>query len=370
MSSQMVFPLLPLFLALELGADKWMIGLIRGFAEFTSSVLKPFSGKISDKIGKRKGIIFIGYALAAMVKPAFSLAKNWIHVLGMRISERVGKGIRVAPRDALVSELAVEGHTALAYGVQRSLDAAGKVSGALLLFLLFSVMGLGFRKLFLIAGIPAAIAAILVLSVKEPEKKVHGEHEVERAHRLAGGVSAELKFFIAIAAIFSLGNYTQDFILLRGLNMGISINGVIFSNVVFFSLIVVTAQVAGDIADKIGRLPLIFVAFLCFIVTTVVLMMASDLLYYLVAFAIFGIFYGIWDSIPRAFVADIAGEKKGLSFGLYHMAVGLSMLPGVMIAGYLWDLFGPRATFLYALTLSTTALIMLLAYYSFIFKKR
>ena len=356
LSSQMVFPLIPLFLTTTLGAGAYAVGIVEGAAETTASLLKVISGYWSDKIKKRKPFVLLGYSLSSVTKPLFALAYTWPFVLFIRVVERIGKGLRTAPRDAIVAESCDKNVRGKAYGLQRAMDGIGSISGAVLAFLLLP--SLGYRNIFLLAFIPAIIAVFFILFVKEkkmPSKEVR-KISLKVSFR---ELPLNLKLFIAASSVFALGHFGYAFLLLRAKNIGLTDDMAILMYVLFYIVYTLFIIPSGILSDKIGRKPVLAMGYLMFAITSLGLIYTSDLYGILLFFVIYGIFYAMVDGVQRAFVVDLAPKHlKATALGTFHTAVGLVALPGGYIAGMLWDKISPEATFVYGFLLAIISLIL------------
>ena len=356
LSSQMVFPLIPLFLTTTLGAGAYAVGIVEGAAETTASLLKVISGYWSDKIKKRKPFVLFGYSLSSVTKPLFALAYAWPFVLFIRVVERIGKGLRTAPRDAIVAESCDKNVRGKAYGLQRAMDGIGSISGAVLAFLLLP--SLGYRKIFLFAFIPAIIAVFVILFVKEkkmPSKEVR-KISLKISFR---ELPSNLKLFIAASSVFALGHFGYAFLLLRAKNIGLTDDMAILMYVLFYIVYTLFIIPSGILSDKIGRKPVLAMGYLMFAITSLGLIYTSDLYGILLFFIVYGIFYAMVDGVQRAFVVDLAPKHlKATALGTFHTAVGLVALPGGYIAGMLWDKISPEATFVYGFLLAMVSLIL------------
>ncbi len=357
LSSQMVFPLIPLFLTTVLGAGAYAVGIVEGAAETTASLLKVVSGYWSDKIKKRKPFILFGYSLSSLTKPLFAIANVWSFVLFVRVIERIGKGLRTAPRDALVAESCDESVRGKAYGFHRAMDGIGSVLGALLAFLLLPI--LGYRNIFLFAFIPGIIAVFVILFIKE--KKGHEKEEPqEKPIKLSFKELPEnLRLFIIVSSVFALGHFGYAFLLLRAKNIGLADNMAILLYVLFYIVYTICVIPAGILSDKIGRKPILIAGYLVFAITSFGLIFTSSIYSILLFFIIYGIFYAMIDGVQRAFVVDLAPKHlKATALGTFHTAIGLVALPGGFIAGLLWDKIKPEATFLYGFILAIISIIL------------
>ena len=358
LSSQMVFPLIPLFLITVLGTGAYAVGIVEGAAETTASLLKVVSGYWSDKIKRRKPFVFFGYSLSAITKPLFAFATIWSFVLFVRVIERIGKGLRTAPRDAIVAESSDESVRGKAYGFHRAMDGIGSVSGAALAFLLLPI--LGYRNIFLFAFIPGIIAVFVILFIKEKRVPVKEEEPKEISIKLSfKELPMNLKLFIIVSSIFALGHFGYAFLLLRAVDIGLADNMAILLYVLLYIAYSVCAIPSGTLSDKIGRKPVLSAGYVLFGITSLGLIFTSNIYSILLLFVIYGIFYAMIDGTQRAFVVDLAPEHlKATALGTFHAAIGLVALPGGYIAGLLWDKISPETTFIYGLALTIISLVL------------
>jgi MFS family permease len=358
LSSQMVFPLIPLFLSTTLGASPIVVGLVEGCAETTASLLKVFSGYWSDRIKKRKPFVFIGYGLSGLMKPLFAFSYVWQSVLVIRIAERIGKGIRNAPRDAIIAESCDTGVMGKAYGIHRAMDGLGSILGAVMALILLFFLDI--RDIFLLAGIPAIIGVLLVLFIKEKKRDVPVKN-VASIRISFKALTPELKNFIIISTIFTLGHFGVAFLLLRALDIGQDITNTLVMYILFYLIYTIFTVPAGMISDKFGRKPVIISGYLLFGLTSIGLSLTSDLFWTVCLFMLYGLFFAMIDGVQRAFVVDLTPpELKATALGTFHAATGLAALPAGLIAGLLWEFFSPETTFFYSFIVSIVAAVLLL----------
>ncbi len=362
-SSEMIYPIMPLFLT-ALGATGTVIGLIEGAAETTASLVKVLSGWYSDRIRRRKVFLTSGYGLSAVSKPLFALAMSPFQVLVIRVVERVGKGIRSAPRDALIADSTPKERWGKAYGFHKSMDSTGAVIGPLLVLpvlLAATTVTTGtFRLVFLLSAIPAFIAvAVVILFVKEARHQPAGERtRLLSGMRFLGGGFWGL---MVVVTVFYLGEISYAFFILQALAAGVDDVTIILLYVLFNLVFVLTAIPSGTISDRFGRRPVLTVSFLLFALTCAVMALATDLWLLALGFALFGVYKGSSEGVFKAFVSDISPKGlRGTALGTFHTCVGLVMLPGGVIAGLLWDEVGHWATFTYGAMLALTSIILLL----------
>ena len=361
LGSQMVFPLIPLFLTTTLGASTMVVGLIEGSAETTASMLKVFSGYWSDRIKRRKPFVLAGYGLSSLSKPLFAFAYTWQAVFWVRIVERVGKGIRSAPRDAIIAESCADDVRGKAYGIHRAMDGIGSILGAVLALIL--LISLGYRNVFLLAGVPSLIAVLLIIFVKEKKKKTSQPlHDTTKSIRISfKALTPQLQYFTIVATIFALGNFGYAFLMLRALNIGLSDHVAILLYITFYIIYTIFTIPAGMISDKIGRKPVIGIGYALFGLTSFGLVFVSSLFQIVWLFVIYGVFYAMIDGVQRAFVVDLSPpDLKATALGTFHTATGLAALPAGVIAGLLWDTISPETTFVYGFVLSIVAAASLL----------
>lgn len=344
-SSEMIYPLLPLFLTTTLGASAVSVGAIEGAADSVSALLKLASGWLSDRTRRRKPIVLAGYALASAVRPLVAFAQSASHVLAIRVTDRVGKGIRGAPRDALIADSVEPAVRGRAFGFHRAADHLGAVVGPLVAYVLLSRLGLDLRTVFLIAAIPAAIAVItLVVAVREVAHTAPAPGAVQlAAPRQLGG-----RFFayLLVLLLFTLGNSTDAFLLLRATELGVS---VALLPVLWAMLHIVksaSSTPGGILSDRRGRKPVIVAGWMVYALVYLMFGHASDGWHIWVLFAVYGLYFGLTEGVERALVADLVpAQRRGAAYGWYNLAIGLGALPASIIFGAIYDRFGAPTAF-------------------------
>ena len=372
-SSEMIFTLVPLFLSHVLGASTTIIGLIGGLSESTDAIFRIFSGRISDRVGKRKPLAVLGYSISTVAKPFMYLATGWGAVLGVRFGDRVGKGIRTSPRDALLADSASVGERGRSFGLHRAMDTSGAVLGlAIAAVIIYLVqggaleLGLGTYRWLVLAGVVPAVLAVLVLLffVRDRGQTLpHGSSQRELSqHGTAAGFDARFRVFLVIMAVFTLGNSSDFFVILRAQNLGSSVLDVVLMLVLFNIAYAATSLPAGTLSDRIGRRRVIAVGWLIYALVYLGFARVMSLWQVWLLFAGYGVYYGLVEGVARAFVADLVPEgRRGTAYGLYHGVVGLTLLPASLLAGWLWQAVSPAAPFYLGAGLAFAAMLGLMA---------
>ncbi len=363
-SSEMVHGLLPVFLISVLGASYTMVGLIEGVGEASSLIIKVFSGPLSDWWGKRKPLVLLGYSMGAISKPLFAIAPTPLLVLGARIFDRTGKGIRGAPRDALVADTAPPELRGEAFGLRQSLDTVGAFLGPLLAILLMSLTNGNYRLIFWLAVIPGVLSVIvLIFGVKEPEEK-----QAQNQKRLSWSSVREFKFvfwIVVIAgAIFQLARFSEAFLILRAQNLGLSLSLAPVILVAMNIVYSVSAYPIGWLSDRIRREWLLLAGILVLIVSDLILGFGNSLTHVFAGVILWGLHMGLTQGILAALVADTSPQAlRGTAYGIFNLFSALALLLASGIAGVLWDRFGPQTTFLTSAIFALSGMIILgLAY--------
>ena len=370
-SSEMVLNILPLFLANVLGVQTAVIGLIEGVAEATASILKLFSGWFSDKIGGRKWLAVAGYSLSALTKPLFYFASTWEMVALVRWADRLGKGIRTAPRDALVADSVAPQTRGLAFGFHRAMDTAGALLG---LLIAAGVVWLAqknaldltrstFQAVVLVSMLPAVLAVIALIAIAK-DVPVKG---VRLAPKLSlRGMGRPFSVFLVIVGIFTLGNSADAFLVLRAQSLGISVTGILLMLVIFNLIYSLVSTPAGSLSDRVGRKRLIIGGWLVYALIYFGFAFATAGWQVWLLYVAYGLYYGMAYGSANALVSDLAPEHlRGTAYGAYNAAIGLLAFPASLIAGILWQGagswggFGPSAPFLFGGTLALIAALLL-----------
>jgi len=370
-SSEIIYPLMPAFLALTLGASPFAIGAIEGAAETTASLLKLFSGYLSDKFAKRKLPVIFGYALSSLVRPLLALVTSWRQVLFVRLTDRVGKGIRGAPRDALLAADVDPDQRGLAFGFNRAADHLGAVIGPLIAFLLISFFASNaeipsaedYKYLFLIASVPVIIGLlVIVFFVKEDgRREIESIRESTRIKFSLADFDSNFKRFLVVISVFTLSNSTDAFLLLRAQETGIAPAMLPLLWMALHITKVASSLIGGDLSDRIGRKTLIVAGWILYALVYLAFAFVQSAFQSWLLFIIYGIYFGLTEGTEKALVADLVpDEKRGTAFGLYSLAFGITVLPASLIFGGLWTTFGASVAFTASAILSIIAALFLL----------
>ena len=376
-STEMIYPLLPVFLASVLGANASFIGAIEGVAETTASLLKLVSGWWSDKVGSRKILVVIGYGIATIVRPFTAATHTARQVLAIRLTDRIGKGIRTSPRDALLADSAPPQARGRAFGFHAAADNAGAVLGPLLAFLILKLQGVGsfdstrrllphdeqaLRNVFWLAAVPGLIAMmILIVVVRDVPRRDAGDKASEASlSTMGGGLTKRFWAYIVVVLVFTLGNSTDAFLLLRANQLGVP---VAMAPILWALLNLVksaTGTYGGQLSDTLGRKPLIVGGWLLYAAVYFAFGWAAAAWQAWALFAVYGIFYGMTEGTEKALVADIVPRaRRGSAFGWYNLAIGLGALPASLIFGAIWDRAGAPSAFVFGATLALVAALLM-----------
>lgn len=364
-STEMVYPLLPLYLtSARIGASPAIVGLIEGIAESLASLIRVFSGAWSDRLQQRKPIAILGYTLSTIGKVFLYLSNTWHLVLAGRLGDRFGKGIRTAPRDALIADSTPPDKRGNAYGLHRALDSAGASLGVILAYILFISLNDGFSHVFLLSLIPAFLGVSVLFLVREkiaPRK----ENAVKEAWwRNLGtrwrALDRRLKFFLVIIFIFALGNSSNQFLLLRAKSLGSDDATAILLYLVFNLVYTIVSWPAGRLSDKIGRKTLLVLGYFTYGIVYVGFALTTQTSLWLL-FAVYGIYIAFTEGVEKAFVSEIAPQDlRATLIGLHATFTGIGLLPASIFAGFLWDVFGAQAPFFFGGGMGALAAVALL----------
>jgi MFS family permease len=371
-SSEMIFTLLPLFLTNILGVSTVIVGLIGGISGSADALVRIMSGWFSDKIGHRKAFAVAGYALSAVVKPFMYIAASWGVVTGIRFIDRVGKGVRNAPRDALLTESVSASERGKAFGIHRAMDTAGAVLGLAVVAAIIWVVQKHdqflelptFHWIVIIGAIPGFIGTLIVLSlVRESRMERKKAEDGKTAARSAAPFSKRFKIYMAILAVFTLGNTSDFFVILRAQNLGNSLILVALALVMFNLIYSSVSTPAGMLSDKLGRRRLIMLGWVIYAAVYLGFAVANASWQVWFLFAAYGAYYAVTEGVSRAFVADLVPvDRKGTAFGWYYGVLSIFLLPASLIAGYLWSAVSPASSFYFGAAMSFVAAIGMLIF--------
>lgn len=356
-SSEMIYPILPTFLTETLKAPATVVGLIEGLAVGTASVVSGVSGWVSDRIQRRKPVAFAGYALTAVSRPMISFAAAWPVVLGARFADRFGKGIRTAPRDALLAESSALSTRGRAFGFERAMDSAGAVVGPLVGLALVAGAGIGTRSIFLISAIPATVAALLVLAIRERKSDiVAGSSDLRFS---LAGTTPEYKRLLVISAVFGLANSANAFLILRAEQLGLAIGWTIVAYTLYNAVSSLVSLPAGAASDRFGRRNLLIIGYAIYAMTYSGFAIAGAAWVTWPLFAFYGLFPALTDGVSKALAVDTAGKAgRATAIGVYSAVVGVTQIAASYIGGTLWDRVDSTATFYFGAALAALAALL------------
>ena len=365
-SSEMVYPIIPLYLTSAFGATPSLVGIIEGIAESTASLLKVFSGYITDKYKKKKPIAFIGYATGLLYKLALLFASSWAGILAARVVDRLGKGIRTTPRDVMVSESADKNAMGKSFGIHKAMDMAGSAIGIFLAYILLKSIGNGeadYRMIFIISVVPTILALIMFAFVRERKEP----REIKQREQCWSNISAldgRLKLYLLIIFLFTLGNSSNTFLLLRAKSAGFDDTNVILLYFLYNMTVSIFAIPFGKLSDRIGRKKVLTWGYLLFALVYGGFAIATRPLAFVIIFVLYGIFTAMTAGVERALIAEISPkELKGTMLGLHSTVAGIALLPASVICGFLWDAFGSAVPFLFGAGMSLLAAVLLVLFF-------
>jgi MFS family permease len=417
-SSEMIYPLIPVFIKSVLGVGAYFIGIIEGIAETTNSILKLFSGYYSDRFKKRKVFVVCGYAFSNLARPLIGIANSWGVLLGLRFSDRVGKGVRTSPRDAIIGESAPDNRRGFAFGFHRAMDHLGAVAGSLVASLLLYVFLMDIRKVFLLSVIPGIIAVLLIIfGVREVRKRDELKGGEQIAHTETGEAAGEKSYsadadrinaagecvlskrdenpcattvqakaettgkssapafhfrdlkklggkfgyYLSILVVFALGNSTDAFLLLRASDLGIKTAFIPLLWAVHHVSKAAFSFFGGHLSDRLGRKPMIIIGWVVYGLTYLGFAFADRPYMIWLLFVFYGLFFGFTEGVEKALVCDMVPQNKlGSAYGFYNLAIGISALPASLIFGFIWTKVSFQAAFMTGAGISAAAILMLL----------
>ena len=350
---------MPMFL-MSIGASKTSLALIEGIAESTASLVKVFSGFWSDKIGKNKPFLLVGYGVTAIIMPLYALVASPLQVLYLRFVERFGKGIRTAPRDSLIAGSVLNNETGKSFGFQKAMDNSGAIVGPLIAFALLSILPGNFRLIFLIAGIPAVITIfVIIFGIKEARKN---KSELFTKFHFKD-FSPRFYLFLGIIFVFTLGNSTDALLLVKANEVGVKVAFIPLVYLVTNMVSVVLAIPIGKLSDRIGKEKILVVGFLIYSVVYYGFAVTTTIGSIVALFALYGVYSAATDGIQKAYVSDIIDKnKKGTGLGIYNMLLGVTLLPASLIGGLLYDKVSSGAPFYFGAVTSFIAAVLMLAF--------
>jgi len=358
-STEVMYPLLPAFVTDVLRAPVTALGLIEGVAQGASSVVSGISGYLSDKLGRPVAVAFTGYALTAVCKPIIGAAGAWPVVLAARFGDRFGKGIRTAPKDALLADSAPPGQRGKAFGFERAMDSTGAVLGPLLALALAGWLGFGPRTIFYLATIPAAAAAILILAVRDQH---HGTVRSRASLRLSlAGTTSQYRKLMIVTAVFGLANSANAFLILRASRLGLGTGWTILAYALYNAIAAIASMPAGSASDRIGRRNLLVIGYAIYALVYAGFGAATSPWAVWPLFAAYGLFPALTDGVGKALAVDTAGKAgRATAIGIYSTIVGVTQIAASFIGGKLWDSVSPAATFYAGALLAAAAVALLI----------
>ena len=366
-SSEIIYPLLPIFISSSLGGSARAIGLIEGTAESISSLLKLVAGYLSDRLRQRKIFVVSGYALAAIARPFLALAISWQQVLVIRLTDRVGKGVRTAPRDAMIADAVPVEQRGIAFGFHRAMDHGGAVIGPLIGFVLVYFLisnrdaptRTEFSWVFILAAVPALLA-VLVAMIFMRESQFVTTQAIEVPPISLRGFDRNFKRFLLILGLFTLSNSTDGFLILRARNLGVSIRDSLLLWSAHHAMKVLSSLWGGDLSDRLGRKRLIVSGWILYAAVYAGFAFAAHQVSIWVLFLIYGVYFGLAEGAEKALVADLVQPtRRGTAYGLYNLAFGITVFPASLLMGVIWDWQGPAVAFLVSAAIGLTAALLL-----------
>lgn len=359
-ASKMVYPITPLFLTAVLGAPVWSVGVVEGIAESAASLLKLYSGWLSDRAGARKPFAVTGYGLGAVSKLGLAIAGSWVSVLAARLLDRVGKGLRAAPRDALIAENCQPGQRGQAYGLHHSLETVGEVLGPLVGFCFLLLYAEQYRGVFVLAFVPALMGVLVLLKwVREPQQ-VPGQRRKQLPQFTFRGLSPVYRQYLGVVGLFGLANSSDAFLLVRSQDLGFGGAELLLLYAGFNLVSVVLGMTIGRLSDRVGRSPLLVMGYGLFSLVYLGFALTQSRGVIWILFIFYGLYTALTRGVQKALVADlIHPDRRGAEIGTFHMLVGLAALPASLLAGWLYTQVSAGAPFYFSAVVSAIAAILL-----------
>jgi len=359
-TTKMIYAIMPLFL-MSIGASKTEVSLIEGIAESTASVLKALSGWWSDKIGRNKPFMVVGYAITAILSPFFSIVTSPLQVLIIRFTERVGKGIRTAPRDSLIAGSSSESKKGRSFGFHKAMDNSGAIVGPLLAFAVLTAFPSDYRKVFLLSAVPGILGVLVIITFVKEAKKNKAELPGKIAFK---DFPIRYYIFLGIAFIFTLGNSTDALLLVKANDIGIKALFIPLVYLIFNSVAVIFAVPAGILSDRFGRERLIIFGYLLYSIIYFGFGRTNDKAVVILLFVLYGLYSAATDGVQKALVADLIDKNKiGTGLGIYNSIIGFTLLPASVVAGLLYDKVDNRAPFYFGSAMALTATVLMFGFY-------
>lgn len=357
-STEIIYPLLPIFLTSVLGVGTAFVGLVEGIAETTASLGKLFSGWLSDKLNKRKSLVVLGYTISGITRPLIAVAAAPWHILAVRFVDRVGKGVRTSPRDALIADCTEDDCRGKAFGFHRSMDHLGAVVGPFIAFFLLSLFHNNYRAVFWMATIPAVIC-VAVLFIFVSEKKRQAAEVSEQPVLTLRPFSPQFKYFLLVIFIFTLGNSSDAFLILRARDLGISIALIPLLWALLHIVKSISSTPGGMLSDRLGRKRIIILGWLFYGLVYLGFAIARNTNQAWALFAIYGVYFGFTEGVEKALVSDLVPSGlRATAYGMYNFAIGIAALPASIIFGSIWQIFSPEAAFYFGAALALVAMVL------------
>lgn len=361
MSSEMIAPIVPTYLTDVLGVGKAASGSIMGLIESLSSLFKVLFGYVSDVFRKRKIFVALGYLLSTISKGALAFTRSWWDFLALRVLDRVGKGIRTAPRDALIAESSEKGKSGKSFGFHRMMDTLGAVAGPLVAIGLLALLKsypikMAYRYVFLLSAVPGIVGVLLVLLLVKDK----GDEVKKKIKGISALKSRNLRTFLVVVALAALGRYSYAFTLWKAEELGYSVLQGLGFYAVFNAIYALIAYPIGYYSDRVSKKAIITAGFGIAMIASLLFAYSTSLPMLLLAFVFYGVYMAIEDTVPRAYMADLAGEfEKGTVIGAYHTVFGVFVFPASVIVGYLWQTYSLKVGFIYAAIINLVAMLLM-----------